>query len=77
MDESGYKALENIRAFLHFLENGSEQQRDAVYQWIANEANDSEYAVELEPKQAICLAFHYADKRRAFDTRELEEGDEP
>ncbi len=58
--------------FVSEMLQADEATRNAVYQRIANYANDSEYGQKLEPFQGICTAMHAVEERLAYETREAD-----
>lgn len=60
--------LAAARAFLAALRHADEATIDAAYQRLATEANDSDYAQSLEPKQGLCLAIQAEVRRRAHES---------
>ena len=66
-----YELLNAARVFVGQLRGASDSDINAAFQRLANEANDSDFAADLEPKQGVCLAMTAEIRRRAFRAGQL------
>ncbi len=60
------------RILIQMLRHADEETLESARLVIASSANDSAYACDLEPLQAICAAFDAESKRRAFESDRLD-----
>lgn len=67
MKPDKYALADAARNFVRMLRQADESTRDAAFQYLASDANNSDYAEALEPLQNICGAFVAEGKRRAFE----------
>lgn len=58
--------------FVRELLGADEATRNAVYQRVANYANDSQYGEKLEPFQGICVAMHAVENQLAYEQKDFD-----
>jgi hypothetical protein len=71
-----YELLDAARNFSAKLTKVSDEDLNETYQRLATEANDSDYASDLEPKSGLVVAIQAELKRRAKFVK-YEELDQP
>lgn len=59
-----YELLAAARAFLAALNHADDVTLNAAFQRLATEANESDLATRLEPKQGLCSSFMAEFARR-------------
>jgi len=69
-----YAIVTAARQFVKLMREADEPALNAAYQYIANDANNSQYATDLEPLQNICGAFTAETKRRGYEWHQRAEG---
>lgn len=67
MTTDRYALLDAARAFLRLLREADDATFDLAYQTLAAEANGSDYAERLEPRQGLCVAMQAEVARRTYD----------
>lgn len=70
-----YDLLTTARAFLSTLHRADDAMIDAAFQRLATEANDSDFAAALEPRQGVCAAIIAEVQRRAFVRKQETDAD--
>jgi hypothetical protein len=64
-----YDITSIVRQLIGLLRQADDETLNAAYQSIAREANESDFAADLEPLQNICGAFTAETKRRAWEAQ--------
>lgn len=64
-----YSLLDAARSFVSQIRNASDEDLEKVYQVLATNANDSEYASTAEPLSGICVAIQAEFKRRLVNAK--------
>lgn len=76
MATHNHELLLAVRVIQRLLRQLPEDELNATYQVIANEANVSQWSSTMEPLQGVCLAFQAEFQRRAHLADEVAQGGE-